>query len=88
MDFPGVVRKSVVYDVAATLFRWFEASRTATVLSNPVVLRALLASVVVLSITKVLLSRMNAATKFLSFALLFVALAFLLWGFAEPLTEG
>ena len=88
MDLRIVVRESKVYDIATTLFRWFEASRTGTLLSSPVVIRALLAGFVILSIGSVMLSNMNAAIKFLSFAFLFVLMAFLVWSSTEPLPEG
>ena len=87
MSIPAVVRNSTLYSVLATLFRWFRASKTETILSNPLVLQGLLGVTVVLSIGSVLTSDLGAATKFLSFALLFVVLTFITWGFAEPLSE-
>jgi hypothetical protein len=87
MNIRTVVHESSIYNIGTTLFRWFEASRTWALLSTPVVIRVILAGFVTFSIVSVMYSNMNEAIKFLSFALLFIFMTFLILGFTEPSAE-
>ena len=73
--------------VVETLARWTESSVLCAVLTPTRLLTGVLGSAVLVSVVAVYRSQLGAGVKFLSFALLFVAIAALVGRVVEPPAE-
>ena len=80
----SAVENSTILGMFSTLRRWARHSIASRLLSDERVLQGVLGVVLLVSIVSVLGSSMAAATKFLSFALLFVLIAALTWWLTDP----
>lgn len=78
------VTSSRTYRLVRTLRRWAGESVVASLLGHERVLIGALATIVLVSVGSVLRSSLGAGVKFLSFALLFVCLAWLTARFVDP----
>lgn len=78
------VANSRTYRVAETVRGWAADSVTAALLAKERVQLAGLGLIVVVSVASVLGSNLGAGVKFLSFALLFVGLAWVTARFVDP----
>ncbi len=79
--------ESKTYAVVRTLYGWTASSRVLSLLDDERVLFGCLAGFVLASVVAVFRSNLGAGVKFLSFALLFVALAVPIHRLVDPPTE-
>ncbi|QLH81403.1 hypothetical protein [Halosimplex pelagicum] len=79
--------ESATYRVVRTLRRWAEGSVLLSRLDGERVLSGALAALVLLSVVSVFRSNLGSGVKFLSFALVFVAVAALTERFLYPDAE-
>ncbi|UPW01290.1 hypothetical protein M0R88_04090 [Halorussus gelatinilyticus] len=87
MDVVRTVRESNIYAVVSTLRRWARGSTVLSMLTREEVLQGLLAIVLIVSTTRVALTNLNAAVKFLSFVVLFLLVVVIALPFTEPSSE-
>lgn len=81
------IRQSKTYRIARTARRWAAGSIVLSLLGRERVLAGLVGAVVLLSVASVFRSNLGSGVKFLSFLLLFVAIALLTERVVEPPTE-
>ncbi len=75
---------SVLYAGLSRFREWAAHSTTAELLTEERALALALGAILAVSLVRVLTSTMDAPVKFLSFALLFAAVAALTWRYADP----
>ncbi len=81
------IRESKTYRIARTARRWAAGSVALSLLGRERVLAGLVGVFVLLSVASVFRSNLGSGVKFLSFLLLFVAIALLTERVADPPTE-
>lgn len=87
MNLVRVVRESRAYAVVSTLRRWARKSTAVSLVGDERVIQAVVAVALTVSTARVALADLNAAVKFLSFAVLFLLTVVVTSPFTEPPAE-
>ncbi len=81
------IREASVYQAVERLRQYGAQSYTYRLATNPRILGGALLVAVLIGMVRILLTDMNDAIKFLSFAVLFVAFTALFWPYTKPVFE-
>lgn len=87
MEPEKVIKGSLLYRLVVLFRQWSQHSLLVRILNDERVLVGGLALFLVFSLVRVLSSGVHVAIQFLSFALLFIALAAVTWNYTEPLSD-
>lgn len=87
VNYAQTFRNSHIYRIGANLWYWSRHSVLVSEFQRSSVQQAIIGLALFASLVNILSSQMNAAVKFLSFAVLFVVTAAFTWSFTDPLPE-